>query len=172
MSKAVAHRTVRRFEILLFSLNACFALLLVFYLWHRAWLLAFLMVVLWFISGAIGQALPHRKRQTGAELASGEPVAITDSDLSDEDAFGLAKAIQRTAVMVGVAAFFIAWHDWRWYVGLLAAVAAYVLLFASAAALCYRKPPKTPEQRWPKLSPEAWQRTLTEFKRLQEDEKK
>lgn len=168
----VAYITVRRFEIILFSLNVCFAVLLIFYLWHRAWFLASLMVVFWFVSGAIGQALPHRKRQTGAELASGKAPAITDGSLSDEDAFGLAKAMQRTAVMVGVAALVIAWHYWPWYVAVGAAVAAYVLLFVSAAALCYRKPPKSSERRWPKLSPEAWQNTLTEFKRLQDEEKK
>ena len=143
----VAHRTVRRFEILLFLLDVGFALLVVFYAWHRAWLLSFLMIVFWFVTGGIGQTLPHRKRQTGAELASGEPVTLTDGSLSAEDAFGLAKAMQRTAVTIGVAALVITWHEWPWYVALLAAVAAYFLLFLTATVLCFRKPTKTSEHR-------------------------
>jgi hypothetical protein len=57
------HITVRRFEIVIFTLDVCFGLAAVFYFWHRAWFTAILMVIFGFLMAVIGQALPHEAIQ-------------------------------------------------------------------------------------------------------------
>ena len=53
------------------------------------------MVILWFFVGAVGQALPHRKHQTVAELASGIRPTIDNGELSNEISFSLERAMYR-----------------------------------------------------------------------------
>lgn len=80
-----AHWAVRRFEMFLRTLSLSFLLFAVLFFWHRAWLVGFSMVVFWFLVGAVGQALPHRKHQTVKELASGIRPTIEDGELSNDD---------------------------------------------------------------------------------------
>jgi len=87
------------------------------------------MLACWFFVGAIGQGLPHRKKETVSELASGGTLLPYEKELSNDDAFLLAKAIQLTAVLVGFAAFVIAWKiGLRWYWTLLVAFGTYVVM--------------------------------------------
>src|ERR1017187_9297170 len=121
------HRTVRRFEQFLFTLDVFFLLLAVFYLWNKAWLVGFSLLVLSVLTAIIGQALPHRKRQRGKELGSGIPLPIYDGQLSTDDAVSLARAMQRTALIIGLAALVITRHEgYHWYWALLAAIGAYI----------------------------------------------
>lgn len=124
------HRGVRRFELSLFGLGVCFAVLAAVYLWHKAWLVGISMLTCWFLTSVIGQALPHRKQQTGSELASGIPPVTYDGELSSNDAFGLAKAGQGASLLTAVAALIIAWHHGcHWYTSILTAIGAYLVFF-------------------------------------------
>ena len=134
------HRTVRRFEMFLFTLDVCFLLLAVLYLWHKAWLVGISMLVFSFLAGMIGQGLPHRKQQTGEEMASGIPLPISDGRLEIADSRGLGKAAFLTAVIAGLAALIITWHHGsRWYWTILMAIGAYFLILAIAALGCIPK---------------------------------
>ena len=104
-------------------------------------------------------------------MEDGEP-------LSDDRAFALAKSTMRTAALCGVIAGAFAWYNGlRWYWILLIAFAVY---FTSAmiesVGLAWlakrRRKAALHKRQYAKLSPEAWKRVLTEFKRLQEEEKK
>jgi hypothetical protein len=121
------------------TLSLSFLLFAVFFFWHCAWLVGFSMVVFWFLVGAVGQALPHRKHQTVKELANGIRPTIEDGELSNDDSFGLAKAMQRGAMIVGCAVIVITWHEhYRWYGIILVAIGAYCLSFVVPSVLLYR----------------------------------
>ena len=139
-----AHWAVRRFEMFLRTLSLSSLLLAGLFFWHRAWLVGFSMIMFWFFVGAVGQALPHRKQQTVKELASGIPPTIDDGELSNEDSSSLAKAMYRTAMIVGFAAVVIAWHEsYRWYGIIPIAIGAYCFSFVISSVLLYRPKAKT-----------------------------
>ncbi len=131
-----AHITVRRFEMFLFFLNCCLLVLVGFYLWHRAWLFSVVMALFWMLTAMIGQALPHRKNQPGAEMAQGKPVDIEYGELRSDVALGLGKAVTGTSFLIGFVCLAIAWHEgWRWYLILAAGLAGYVFVFVATGIL-------------------------------------
>lgn len=88
-----------------------------YYLWHRAWLVGVVLLLLSLGTGAIGQALPHRKRETRAELAMGTilPPEI-EGEISDEDSNALGRALFKTCTLVCLTGAIILGHEsWRWY---------------------------------------------------------
>jgi hypothetical protein len=119
-------RTVRLFEVIILrpcSVGFLIAAVICFLL--RAWVDGVAMTVCWFFVGAIGQALPHRKPQTVSELAIGSAPPPVE-ELSHEDAFALGKATLRVGVVIGVAAFILAWKSGlRWYWVLVWAIGSY-----------------------------------------------
>jgi len=134
---------LRRFEVLILRpLNLVFLAAAVVCLLKAAWVLAVAMFVCCFFVGVIGQSLPHRKQETISELASGGTLPAHDEGLSHEDAFVLAKTIQRTALLVGFAASLIAWKTGlRWYWILLVAFSTYFVVGLLAAILGATNPP-------------------------------
>ena len=101
-----------------------------------------------------------------------------DEPLSDDRAFALAKSTMRTAALCGVIAGAFAWFNglrWYWIVAVAIAVylmAAFTMAFGLAWLAKRRRKAAIHKREYAKLSPEAWKRVLTEFKRLQEEEKK
>jgi len=99
------------------------------------------MTVGWLAVGAIGQSLPHRKEHPASELASGGESRAIDGTLSYDDAYALAKAIQRLTLIVGLGALFIGWKiGFRWYWTLVLAFASYFVA-GLLSALCAAKSP-------------------------------
>jgi hypothetical protein len=130
------HIAVRRFEIVIVALDVCFCLLVLFYLWHRAWIVAVVMLVFAVLIGVIGQALPHRKHQTGNELAQGGPLDVCDGRLSSGDARGLGTAAFKTAALLAVATFVVGLHSgWRWFWAVVAAAFSYLILLVGVLQL-------------------------------------
>lgn len=107
-----------------------------------AWILTLVMAVGWFAVGAIGQSLPHRKKETFSELTSGKTLPANDDELSDDDAFALAKAIQRLAILIGLVGLAIGWKiGLRWYWALLLAFGSYFVVGLFAALLGANRQP-------------------------------
>jgi hypothetical protein len=104
-----------------------------YYFWHRAWLFGALIFFLSFGVGAIGQSLPHRKHETTSELASGTTLAGEfHGEISNEDSYGLGKAIFKTCALLYVTAWQVLWHgNWKWYSILLMLAAFWPLSFAA-----------------------------------------
>jgi hypothetical protein len=88
-----------------------------YYLWHHAWLLGAVILLLSFGVGAIGQSLPHRKHETTSELAAGTTFGNEfQGEISDEDSNALGRALFKTCTLVSVTAAVILGHEsWRWY---------------------------------------------------------
>jgi len=105
-------------------LDICFLFLAGFYLWHRSWFTGFSFLLCWIFTGLIGRSLPHTKNLTPEQLSKREAIEFDDGKLSADDGLGLQWAIVRTAPMVGLATFALAWHaGWRWYWVILATIA-------------------------------------------------
>jgi hypothetical protein len=113
---------MRRFEVLILRpLNIAFLVATIVCLIKTAWTLAFIMLACSFFTGTIGQSLPHRKKQTFSELTSGKAMPASDSEISPDDAYALAKATQRLAFLIGSAGFAIGWKiglHWYWFLTL------------------------------------------------------
>ena len=130
-------RRVRLFEVIIlrpFSIGFLIAAVICFLI--RAWVDGIAMTMCWFFVGAIGQALPHRKSQTVSELAIGSTPPPVDEKLSHEDAFALGKATLRIGVVIGVAAFVLAWEGGlRWYWVLMWGIGSYFVTAMMGAFL-------------------------------------
>jgi hypothetical protein len=110
------HIFVVTFErLILFPLRILFLGEGVFFLIKRAWLFgAFLFLISFFFS-MIGVSLPHRKKQTFKELCS-QKVGERFGNITDEESYGLAKAMMLTGFLVSVIAAGTALHrDLPWY---------------------------------------------------------
>lgn len=135
----------RKYEIFLRLADVILLLIAGFYLLSKAWLAAALILVLGFFVGMIGQALPHRKQQTMAELSAAAKVTFSDGELSDEGYFALSKATLSLTMVGIVACIVITWHaGFRWYWMLLAAVGTYFFCMFSPILFVYRKKAKRP----------------------------
>ena len=135
---------MRRFEVLMLRpLNVVLPVAAGVCLVKTAWILAVVMAVGCFAVGAIGQSLPHRKKQTFSELASGKTLPASDGELSDDDSFALAKAILRLAFLIGLVALPVGWKiGLRWYWILLLAFGSYAVVGLLSALLAARGPAK------------------------------
>ena len=131
------HRVVRLFEaIILRPLSIAFLIAATISFLHSMWVVSFTMASCWFFVGAIGQALPHRKRQNLSELTYGPTPLPKDGDLSRDDAFALGKAVQRIGAVAGFCAFALAWKSGlRWYWILPWAVGSYWFVAVAGALL-------------------------------------
>lgn len=133
---------IRRFEVVMLRpLNLVLPVAVVVCLLKTAWVLAVIMAGTWFAVGAIGQSLPHRKKETVSELANRRTLPADEGRLSHDDAYAMAKAIQRLTFVVGLGALAIGWKiGLRWYWTLLLAFGScFVVGFLSA--LCAAKSP-------------------------------
>ena len=137
-------RAIRRFEVLMLRpLNVVLPVAAGVCLVKTAWILALVMAVGWFAVGAIGQSLPHRKKETFSELTSGKTLPANDGELSYDDAFALAKAIQRLAFLIGLVGLALGWKiGLRWYWALLLAFGSYFVVGLFAALLGANSPAK------------------------------
>lgn len=130
-------RPTRFFEtIILRPLSIVFLALAVASLLKTAWVLGIAMAICWFLIGAIGQSLPHRKAQPFSELAGGSTSPSHDQVLSDEESFVLAKAVMRVGAVVGFAALALAWGGGlRWYWVLICGFGGYFVMTMVGALL-------------------------------------
>lgn len=137
-------RAIRRFEVLILQpLSIAFPFAAGACLVKTAWTLAVVMVVCWFVVGAIGQSLPHHKEQTFSGLASGKTLPAQDQKLSPDDSYALARAAMQTAALLGTVAFFIAWKNGLrgWWVFLIVPGTTYFAVVILAALLSMGKQP-------------------------------
>jgi hypothetical protein len=138
-------RAVRRFEVLILRpLNIAFPFAVGVCLVKTAWTLAVVMVICWFAFGAIGQSLPHRKKQTFSELASGKTLPAQDGRPSPDDSYALARAAMQTAALLGAVAFSIAWKNGSrgWWAFLIVPGTTYIAVLILAALVGVGKPGK------------------------------
>ena len=99
------HIVVRCFErLILFPLNVIVLLAGVVFLFEKAWTLGTLLVVVSVCIGAIGQYLPHRRKQTTRQLASGKDLGERFGEMTFEESKGFAKAVLWTSLLVGIIA--------------------------------------------------------------------
>ncbi len=121
------HRVIELFElIILRPLSVVFIALAVVALLKAAWIVGIAMTACWFLVGAIGGTLPHRKRETFSELTQGITLEPHDGPLPDRDGFALGRAVLTTAAVVGLAASVLAWRSGlRWYWVLACGIAGY-----------------------------------------------
>ena len=135
------HIGIRRFELFFLKpLSALLPVLAGFYFFQRAWVAGIVTLALWFVVGAIGQALPHRKQQSIAELSKAAAATFHGGDILHDEALVLGRAVSRTAYTVMALVILITWHQGvRWYWIILAALGARVL-FVIAPLFLYRKP--------------------------------
>src|ERR1700678_135084 len=94
-------KAIRRFELLILRpLSIALPVAVIVCLIKTAWILAVVMIACWFVVGAIGQSLPHRKNETFSELTSGEALPVQDEGPSPNDSYAIARAsIQIAAVL-------------------------------------------------------------------------
>jgi hypothetical protein len=136
-------RAIRRFEVLILRpLSIALPVAVVVCLVKTAWVLAVVMVVCWFVVGAIGQSLPHRRKETFSELASGEVLPLQDERLSSSDSRALARASMQTGALLAIVAVLIAWknglHGWLIY--LVLPWATFVVVVVVAALISVGRP--------------------------------
>jgi hypothetical protein len=127
-----------RFErLILRTLDFGFYGAALYYLWHRAWVLGVLILLLSFGTGAIGQSLPHRKQETYSELAAGATLASgPQGEISNEDSLSLGSALFKTSTLLCVTLAFILGHEGlRWFWILLVLIALWPLSFAAFLTL-------------------------------------
>jgi hypothetical protein len=128
---------VRAFENgILRVLSVAFPVAALVYLMHRLWLVALAMAICWFLVGAIGQGLHHRKLQSFSELASGSTPDPHSDILSNDDAFAVTKATIKISMVMGIAALAVTWSE-HWYLNLAAMVTASTLTFIASIGLMF-----------------------------------
>ena len=136
-------RAIRRFEVLILRpLGIVLPVVVVVCLIKTAWILTVVMIVCWFVVGAIGQSLPHRKKETFSELASGKALPVQDETLSPNDSHALAGTSMQIAAVLAVLAVSIAWRNGLrgWLVFLVLPWATFVVVVVFAALVSVGKP--------------------------------
>jgi len=96
---------VRCFErLILFPLSFIVLLSGVLFLFGKAWVLGTLLAVVSVCIGGIGQSLPHRRKQTNRQLASGKDLGERFGDMTFEESRSFVKAVLWTSLLVGIVA--------------------------------------------------------------------
>jgi len=115
--KDAPHIVVRAFErLILFSLGLCLLVDGIITLIERAWLFGSFLLLMSFVPGMVGQALPHRKKQTAREIYS-QNVGERYGDMTREESMGLARAVLLSSFLVSVIAAGTAINrelPWHW----------------------------------------------------------
>jgi hypothetical protein len=125
------HIVVANFERrVLRSLNLAYYAMALYDFWHHWWISGLAILILSLGLGAIGQGLPHRKRETASELATGGTIERgLKGELSLEDSGALSKAFLFTDFLVCVSTPVVLSHSgWTWYWIILAMAAELPLL--------------------------------------------
>jgi len=93
-------------------------------------------------------------------------------ELSHDDAYALAKAVMRTAILVGFVAFVVGWKmglHWYWFFLLAFSGYAFVVLFAALLSVGKRSMRRSNSgERYLTLSEEQQEQSLREFERLRQ----
>lgn len=120
MMEDAPHIIVRAFErLILFPLDLCILVAGIISLLGRAWLFGSFLLLVSLLLGGVGQALPHRRKQTARQLYS-QTVGERFGDISREESMGLAKAVMLTGFLVGLTTGAVALHrdlPWYWVLG-------------------------------------------------------
>jgi hypothetical protein len=151
--EASGHRWVKRFELLVLRpLDLGLIIAALVSLYRREWVFGCFLFVAGFLVGAVGQGLPHHRRQTPKELRRGFPPAreiLADSpdhssieELPPEEGYQLALASIKMAFIAALVVAVSLLHlGFRWYVTALAAglvlfgFAPFCFLVVAGAAL-------------------------------------
>jgi len=132
------HVVVRTFEVLiLFPLDLLVLLAGVTFLVEKAWLFGAFLVLMSLFLAMVGQALPHRKRQTARQLYS-QRVGDRFGDITREESVGLAKAVMLTAFLVSIIAGATALRrdlSWYWVLGYV--VCSWFLFPLASMLFCF-----------------------------------
>lgn len=130
--EASGHKWVKRFELLILRpLDLALILAGLISLFQREWGFGCFLLLVGLLVGAIGQGLPHHRRQTAKELRHGFPTAreiLADSpdhssieELPPDEGYQLALASIKTALIASVVvAVSLAHFGFRWYATALA----------------------------------------------------
>jgi hypothetical protein len=133
--KDAPHIVVRAFErLILFPLDLCIMVAGIIFLIGKAWLFGAFLLFVSLLLGMVGQALPHRRKQTARQLYS-QNVGERFGDITHEESMGLVKAVMLTGFLVSLVTGATALHgglSWFW---VLAYVVGGGLLFPLAAIL-------------------------------------
>ena len=147
------HIVVRTFErLILFPIDACVLVAGVIFLYEKAWLLGAFLLVMALFFGMVGQALPHRKKQTAWQLYS-QSVGERFGNITHEESMGLGRALIVTAFLLSLVIGATALHrDLPWYWALAYVILTWLLFPLASALFCfawswmmekmYRKPRK------------------------------
>jgi hypothetical protein len=132
------HIAVRTFErLILFPLKLCVLLAGVIFLIEKAWLFGAFLLLMSFFFSVVGQALPHRKKQTVKQLSSGQDAGERFGKITHEESMGLAKAVMSSGFLVSVVAAGVALHcelPWYWVLGYF--VGAWAVFPLGSALFC------------------------------------
>jgi hypothetical protein len=111
------HIVVRTFEqLILFPLDMFVLVAGLIFLIEKAWLFGVFLLLMALFVGMVGQALPHRKKQTTRQLYS-RNVGERFGRITHEEGRGLGKAIIQTGFLVGLVLGAAALHrglPWHW----------------------------------------------------------
>jgi hypothetical protein len=114
------HIVLRAFErLILFPLDLCVLVGGLIFLLEKTWLFGAFLLLMSLFLGMVGQALPHRKKQTAEQLYS-QNVGERFGDITREESMGLAKAVMLSGFLVSVIAAGTALHHelpWYWVLG-------------------------------------------------------
>ncbi|MGB9204057.1 MAG: hypothetical protein WCB94_08830 [Terriglobales bacterium] len=138
MEDTAPHVMVSAFErLILFPVDLIVLLAGVAYLFQRQWLFGAFLLLMALLFGIVGQALPHRKRQSARQLYS-QTLGERYGDLTREESSGLAKAVMSSSFLVGLVAGAAAVHRGSpWYWVLVDVVVAWVLFPALSVLFCF-----------------------------------
>ncbi|MGO9443344.1 MAG: hypothetical protein ACLPXB_01055 [Thiobacillaceae bacterium] len=111
------HIFVRTFEqLILFPLDMFVLVAGLIFLIEKAWLFGVFLLSMALLFGIVGQALPHRKRQTTRQLYS-QNASERFGNITHEEGRGLGKAMIQTGFLVGLVLGAAAHHrglPWHW----------------------------------------------------------
>jgi hypothetical protein len=132
------HIIVSSFELLiLFPLDLCVLFAGTIFLVERAWLFGAFLILMALFLGIVGQALPHRKKQTAGQLYS-QNVGQRFGSITHEEGMGLGKAIMLTTLLVSLVAGAAALHrGLLWYWALAYVVVTWFVLPLASTVLCF-----------------------------------
>jgi hypothetical protein len=106
------HSVIIKFERwILRPLHVATLALMLWFVFHRHWVSAVLFLIATFLVGAIGQGLPHRKKQTFKELSSGERIEGESGELSLGDSHALARALLKVNFLLFFLLVALAWSE-------------------------------------------------------------
>ena len=132
------HIVVRTFErLILFPIDACVLVAGIIFLLEKAWLFGAFLLVMALFFGMVGQALPHRKKQTARQLYS-QSVGERFGKLAHEESMGLGRALIVTAFLVSLVTGAAALHrDLPWYWALVYVILSWLLFPLASAFFCF-----------------------------------